>query len=295
MPFNGQTLPEVIFRIATEDPPPLRSIRPDAPAGLEAVVARCLQKDRARRYPNIAELAAALTPFAPPHARSLAERIGVMLGGSGAVQDGSPPRPPAASSPATLPAPPPARGMTTRDAWGRTEDASPPRRRSAALALSGAALAVVVLGGAVAMAMRYRAEHATAEAKVVAPMEASGAAVGAPVTVAAAPSQASSPPPTPVPATPVASFEPAVGVRPAPETAPAALSGSKHRAAPSPGKLPATARATPEGEAPSPPSNPAPAAPAPAPAPPAAAPNCSPPYYFDPSTGNKVFKRECVQ
>ena len=38
VPFTGETLPEICIKIATEQPPPLRALRPDAPAGLEAVL-----------------------------------------------------------------------------------------------------------------------------------------------------------------------------------------------------------------------------------------------------------------
>ena len=54
--------------------PPLRSKLPDAPAELEAVLLRCLQKEPAQRYPDVGELAAALAGFGPPERRIAAER-----------------------------------------------------------------------------------------------------------------------------------------------------------------------------------------------------------------------------
>src|SRR5450432_3197834 len=45
-PFVGDTLPEVCVKIATEPPPALRSFRPELPPALEAVILRCLEKDR---------------------------------------------------------------------------------------------------------------------------------------------------------------------------------------------------------------------------------------------------------
>jgi len=47
---------------------------------LEAVVARCLEKDVRKRYQNVAELAVALYPFAPRRARISAERCSYLLG-----------------------------------------------------------------------------------------------------------------------------------------------------------------------------------------------------------------------
>ncbi len=74
-PFEGETLPEVYARISTQPPPPLQAFRPDAPSGLEAVMLKCLAKDRSQRYLNVAELAVALAPFAPKRARASADRI----------------------------------------------------------------------------------------------------------------------------------------------------------------------------------------------------------------------------
>jgi serine/threonine-protein kinase len=50
--------------IVNVDPPPLRSLRPDLPAGLEATVTRALTRDRERRWPSAIEFRAALLPFA---------------------------------------------------------------------------------------------------------------------------------------------------------------------------------------------------------------------------------------
>jgi serine/threonine protein kinase len=57
VPFDAEDLPQLCVAILTKPPVPLTAVKPDAPAGLEQVIARCLQKDRADRYPNVAELA----------------------------------------------------------------------------------------------------------------------------------------------------------------------------------------------------------------------------------------------
>ncbi len=60
-PFIGESLTELALAISTEPPPPL----PDTvPAELAAVVMKCLEKDPANRYQDVAALAAALEPFA---------------------------------------------------------------------------------------------------------------------------------------------------------------------------------------------------------------------------------------
>jgi serine/threonine protein kinase len=75
VPFEGETATEVAVKVATQPPPPVRSFRSDLPPGLEGVVLKCLEKDRRNRYANVAELALALTPFAPKRARDSIGRI----------------------------------------------------------------------------------------------------------------------------------------------------------------------------------------------------------------------------
>jgi serine/threonine-protein kinase len=61
--FAGKTVGEIFAAILHTDPPPLRSIVPDAPAGLEAVIQRCLERPPESRYADVAELARAVAPF----------------------------------------------------------------------------------------------------------------------------------------------------------------------------------------------------------------------------------------
>ncbi|HTB74630.1 MAG TPA: serine/threonine-protein kinase, partial [Polyangiaceae bacterium] len=79
VPFYGETVPEVCSKIATRAPPRPREYRPDIPEGLQGVVLTCLEKDRERRYRNVAELALALAPFAPRRAHPSIERIGDVI------------------------------------------------------------------------------------------------------------------------------------------------------------------------------------------------------------------------
>ncbi|MGH7437349.1 MAG: serine/threonine-protein kinase, partial [Polyangiaceae bacterium] len=74
-PFEAPSVMELAINIAQEPPPPLRDKRPDAPPELEAVILACVEKDPEQRYANVGELATALLPFAPPHARALVDRI----------------------------------------------------------------------------------------------------------------------------------------------------------------------------------------------------------------------------
>jgi len=67
VPFNGPGPAAVCAAVLTEPVPPFSDFRADIPPALEAIVFRCLQRDRARRFANVAELAAALTAFRTGH------------------------------------------------------------------------------------------------------------------------------------------------------------------------------------------------------------------------------------
>lgn len=81
--FRADTVTELAIQVANEPTPPIRTFRPDVPGALEAVVFKCLEKDKEDRYRNVAELAMALLPFAPRRARALAERISGIVQAAG--------------------------------------------------------------------------------------------------------------------------------------------------------------------------------------------------------------------
>ncbi len=85
-PFDAETMTALCAAILQDPPNPLRVRRPDAPVELEAAILGALEKDRARRYPNVAALAAAIAPFGTPAAALSAERIARVLGISGMVR-----------------------------------------------------------------------------------------------------------------------------------------------------------------------------------------------------------------
>jgi tetratricopeptide (TPR) repeat protein len=60
MPYNlsGATIPEVVRVIREDDPAPLSSIDKSLRGDLETIVCKALEKDKSRRYPSAAELAA---------------------------------------------------------------------------------------------------------------------------------------------------------------------------------------------------------------------------------------------
>jgi len=59
-PFSAPSI-ELLFRaVRYDEPPAVRSLRPEVPGEVEAVVSRLLRKDPDRRYPDAASVAAAL-------------------------------------------------------------------------------------------------------------------------------------------------------------------------------------------------------------------------------------------
>jgi serine/threonine-protein kinase len=64
LPYYAESIGELCTRLLQDSPPALGELRSGLPAGFEAVVLRCLEKERDRRYGTLGELARALAPFA---------------------------------------------------------------------------------------------------------------------------------------------------------------------------------------------------------------------------------------
>jgi len=194
--YVADTVPGLLAMIVADPPPPLCAARPDAPAELEAIILRCLEKDRERRYPSVAALARALERFATAETRPLVRRISRVLG-----ED---------APPATEVAPmAPGLGFTvnepvaqTNGTWARTgrlREAAPrkalhqrlPVQLGAGLGVLGIGLAAWLLGsGADSPSARETALDLT-------PKAAGSAAAAPPATVKAALSSTAATPPVP--------------------------------------------------------------------------------------------------
>jgi serine/threonine protein kinase len=74
-PFEAASVTDLTIKVMTEPATRLRAFRPDAPEALERVILRCLEKERPARFQTVADLAVALQPFAPDHARLSVERV----------------------------------------------------------------------------------------------------------------------------------------------------------------------------------------------------------------------------
>jgi serine/threonine protein kinase len=62
-PFQEKTALSTILKVISEPPPSVRSLRPEAPAALEEICLKCLQKRPADRYATARDLADALRGF----------------------------------------------------------------------------------------------------------------------------------------------------------------------------------------------------------------------------------------
>ncbi|WP_437719197.1 serine/threonine-protein kinase [Sorangium sp. So ce448] len=197
-PFQGETVAAVMANILHQPVPRLRDKRSDAPATLERIVSRCLERDVSERYANVGKLAQALDPLGSSFAKLSTSRIQSAIG---------------AASPAgqTL--------LNSRAAedsdrlsgasWSHTSNRRRSRRRllvaaGVAALLTGAAGAGVWLVASVRVASQAPGaavspppERAAVDA--LGP-ESPAAAPGAPAATASATTVASSPAAPPVPA-----------------------------------------------------------------------------------------------
>jgi eukaryotic-like serine/threonine-protein kinase len=190
-PFDGESVTELAIKVATEPAPPLRGSRMDAPAGLELAIMSCLQKDLARRYQTVGELAMALADFGSRQARASVDRILGTLRQAGLSRVVLPPPSellaPSPQSPMALA--PTAIAPTTGSAWGDVSrgQTARPVKSGAMAAVAVAALVVVAASAAGGLVLLRRQATAplpptptTATGALVAPSAAS-----LPVVVAA--------------------------------------------------------------------------------------------------------------
>ena len=276
-PFNAEAVTQLAIKVANEPPPALRSFRFDAPAGLERVIAKCLEKDRAGRFQTVGELAIALKDFGPKHARISVERVLGTLrqaGMSASVLPASGEDPlVVVARPASVP--------QTDASWGQTAAPATAGPRSSGKVVLGVALAAVLgvaVGGGALMMRRPATSAGVPSAAVATPPPPTP--TPAPTVPPADPQASASAPGVPTLAvSPLpAARPPAVTVNPGPVTPPVRPAGS------TPGSTPVV---TPRPPAPPP------APVAPAPSAPAQKPNCNPPYIVD-SAGNHQYKPECL-
>jgi serine/threonine-protein kinase len=247
-PFHAETLIALHTNVLVKGPTPLTTYLPNAPPGLEAIILQCLDKERDRRWPDVASFASALAQYAPARVQTYPARVAGMLG-----TKAQPSRPTMTLEAAKLRASEPAANLPAHVAVATTSGATsqpagtPARSRPSAgvLVLSGVLLALVLAGGAF-LRLRVAATPAVPSAAAIAAPTAAPTsaepseppvAPSAAVPAAPASSEAQATPP-PVPATPSATSSARVGPTPAvggPVRAPVAKpSEPTHPASPKP-------------------------------------------------------------
>lgn len=246
-PFIADSMPELVFKIVDGAPVSLVQQRPDVPPGLEAVIFRCLEKDRARRFQTVGDLATALAPYAPRKSRGSIDRIVQVMQAAGMSVAS-----PISTHLSTLPPPPsavPALGGSTAAAFGKTATGGG-RAKPALLGVGS----LLVVGAVAVLALRRGA--------VTEPGLSSASPAAESASVNHAPSAVSASSPAPVveavaSAAPPAASSVAPALEPAPASAASSAAPPPAPAAPAPARAakpltakPRVAAATPVAEAP---------------------------------------------
>ncbi len=285
-PFGGDTLSGVLAAIVADAPAPLEEIRPDLSPLLTSAVARCLEKDPARRVQHVAEFAQLLSTFAPVQAQRSLPRIAAVLGKTlpqGTDQQAVALDATAAFGPSqassTVGSTATAGSMAvsnTAQTWANTDNGTAGFPRRSPLSLIGGAIGLIVITAAVVWFVVAKEPTPVEETSSAAsPTEESS--VEATPSTAAVPNTPT-PPPVPAASAPVAPTAPAE----TPEDAPLVEAPKKQPvkvAAPRPA-LKATATPKPSPTQ----------APKPAPTPasqPASAPKPAPASVEDPLAGRR--------
>jgi hypothetical protein len=106
-PFNEGTVAQKLIWHQTRQPKSVRSLRPDVPEGIEAVINKMMAKDPAQRHQAPAELIEALAPWAqtailPPPAHEMPRLCpAAMMAGQGELPAGGPALAPAGAGPSS--------------------------------------------------------------------------------------------------------------------------------------------------------------------------------------------------
>jgi serine/threonine-protein kinase len=256
--FDAPSLTQLSATILESSAPPLRALCPNAPLELEAIIMRCLEKDPARRFHDVGELAIALYSFAPRRARISAERCCYVLKNAGLsdaefeLPSMNPPSIPGSESETNIPLAP---SVMRSSPTAPVVAPQPSRVEQPAPSSGGSRWAFVALAAAVAAGgYAFWVHRSVASVQAVEAAQApAAAAAAAPV----APTVNAPPPAVPAAAAPAPAPAPAAVVEPQPGatgSAAASAVGAKGAAAKARPVPPPRAKA-PAAPAPTRPSN----------------------------------------
>jgi serine/threonine-protein kinase len=211
-PFVADTVPQLCSAVLTDKPPPARNFRPDIPEELEAVLVRCLQRERGSRFPDVGALAAALAPFVPMGEttgplRRMPAPLATRAEKASEDEAKTVPSVPGATRPGPHSVTPPEGRAATISVWNATTPPTSNSKRNTRIVAAVVALAAIGAGG-----LAYRNWTETPSPDL--------AGQAAPTVVAqAAPSTQPSQDPVPASATPPAQDASASAPPPAATTA----------------------------------------------------------------------------
>jgi hypothetical protein len=193
-PFGGDTFSSMVIKVVTEALP---AMTVPLPGELSGIVYRCLEKDPARRFQNVAELAQALAPYAQSETQaSISVQRTRSIVGLEAHRSSAEPGPARrAIPPSTL-------------SGGAVANTTPPASRSRWPIVAGAAVLLGVIGFAI-VASQGGGASKTGVTPAARPEATATPVVASPAPAAAPPAPAAAPPAPP----------PAVTTPPPPATA----------------------------------------------------------------------------
>jgi len=89
LPLSAPTITELCAAVLEAPLVSITSYRDDLPEEYVRALERCIERDPAKRFQNVAEMAVAFMPFAPKRARICAERATLALRAVGMIDEGS--------------------------------------------------------------------------------------------------------------------------------------------------------------------------------------------------------------
>ncbi len=204
-PFYADTIQGVCGLVIGSSPTPLATYRADISPAFESVILRCLERDREKRFRDVAEFALALLPFAPERARIYVERVKRVLVGrasrAGSSAELSPSSPTLAAPLATQPLPamqatPPAQAAVSAPMQAQSASTSSSHVPLWKIALAFFGALLVGLGATIGLLMQQENQHKAAASSEPAAASASTPAPVASPVVTPAPAVSAEPPPT---------------------------------------------------------------------------------------------------
>jgi serine/threonine protein kinase len=147
-PFVNDLVAQIITQVLDGKTPRASQARPEVPAAVDNIIARCLAKQPSDRYHDIGELAAALAPFSSDGARTL-ERIDRILDRNLTAEQ----RLAVSTALRAAPTVVPVAALSTSPGWGSGDVVVPKRSMRGVMGL----VAVLALAGGIAfVATRHR-------------------------------------------------------------------------------------------------------------------------------------------